>query len=69
MIGHFIERYQLPDFFRETLYQQTPNIQKEFVDSYAARGFPETTDEQFKHQLEYKHYQLISQNQEEITNQ
>ena len=48
VIGHFIERYQLPEFLRETLYQQTPNIQKEFVDSYAARGFPETTDEQFK---------------------
>ena len=47
-IEHFIERYQLPDFLRETLYQQTPNIQKEFVDSDAARGFPEMTDEQFK---------------------
>ena len=32
VIGHFIERYQLSDFLRETLYQQTPNIQKEFVD-------------------------------------
>ena len=53
VIGQFIERYQLPDFLRETLYQQTPNIQKEFVDSYAARGFPDTTDEQFKQQLEY----------------
>ena len=53
VIGHFIEQYQLPDFLRETLYQQTPNIQKEFVDSDAARGFPETTDVQFKQQLEY----------------
>ena len=53
MIGHFIERYQLPDFLRETLYQQAPNIQKEFVDCYAARGFLERTDEQFKQQLEY----------------
>ena len=53
VIGHFIERYQLPDFLRETLYQQTPNIQKEFIDSYAARGFPEPIDEQFKQQLEY----------------
>ena len=53
VIGHFIERYQFPDFLRETLYQQTPNIQKEFVDSYAARGFPEMTDEQVKQQLEY----------------
>ena len=53
MIGHFIERYQLPDFLRETLYQQRPNIHKEFIDSYAARGFPEATDEQFKQQLEY----------------
>ena len=26
VIGHFIERYQLPDFLRETLYQQTSNI-------------------------------------------
>ena len=52
VIGHFIEPYQLPDFLRETLYQQTSNIQKEFVDSYAARGFRETTDEQFKQQLE-----------------
>ena len=53
VIEHFIERYQLPDFIRETLYQQTPNIQKEFVDSYTARGFPEMTDEHFKQQLEY----------------
>ena len=53
VIGHFIERYQLPDFLQETLYQQTPNIQKEFVDSYTATGFPETTDEHFKQQLEY----------------
>ena len=53
MIGHFIERYQLPDFLREKLYQQIPNIQKELVESYAARGFPETTNEQFKQQLEY----------------
>ena len=47
VIGHLIQRYQLPDFLRETLYQQTPNIQNEFVVSHAARGFPETTDEQF----------------------
>ena len=53
VIRHFIEQYQLPDFLRETLYQQTPNIQKEFLDSYAARGFAETTDEQFKQHLEY----------------
>ena len=53
VIGHFIEQYQLPDFLRETLNQQIPNIQKEFLDSYPARGFPETTDEQFKQQLEY----------------
>ena len=53
VIGHFIERYQLPNFLRETLYQQTPNIEPEFVDCYATIGFPETTDEQFKQQLEY----------------
>ena len=53
MIGHFIERYQFPDFLRETFCQQMPNIQKECVDSYAVRGFPETTDKQFKQQLEY----------------
>ena len=53
VIEHFIERYRLPDFLRETLYQQTPNIEKEFVDSYAARGFQETTDQQLKQQLEY----------------
>ena len=53
VIVHFIERYQLPHFLRETLYQQTPNIQSEFVDSYAARGFPEMTDKEFKQQLEY----------------
>ena len=53
MIGYFIEGYQLSDFLRETLYQQTPKIPKEFVDFYASRGFPETTDEQFKQQLEY----------------
>ena len=53
VIGHFIERYQLRDSLRETLYQQTPNIQKEFLDSYATRGFPETADENFKQQIEY----------------
>ena len=53
VIGHFIDGYQLPDFLREALYQQTPNIQIEFVDSWAAKGFPETTNEQFNQQLEY----------------
>ena len=53
VIAHFIKQYQLPDFLQDTLYQQTPKIQKEFIDSYAVRGFPEMTDEQFKLQPEY----------------